>query len=89
MSKTLKLIKSMFLISFLAGCTASTNQIEPSSITSEKKKTITIKKATPRSSSLSDIEARIKADLKSIGKTDQEISNYLIEWRKQNQLLIR
>ena len=42
-----------------------------------------------RSSSLADIEGRVRDDLKKIGKTDQEISDYLVEWRKQNSHLIQ
>lgn len=73
-----KIYQALFLISFVsAGCSTSQPIIHNESIKPVKIEPL----SPPRSSSLSEIEARIIRDLKSIGKSDDEINSYMAQWR--------
>ena len=73
-----KIYQALLLISFVTSGCSTSHSIQQN----EPVKPIKIEPITPpRSSSLSEIEARIIRDLKSIGKSDDEINSYMAQWR--------
>ena len=78
-------IFQILLCAILTGCST-----EPDTTTIEKKELIkNIEPQLKRSSSMEEIERKIIMDLKNIGKSDREIADYLVEWKKQNSRLIQ
>lgn len=77
---------SMLLMAcILQGCATRHEEPKP-----EIKKEVQIRKPEENArSSFNAIEARVRNDLKLIGKTDQEIEAYMIEWRKDAKAQIR
>ena len=83
-NKNLKIFPILLFV-ILTGCST-----EPATTTIEKKEpTKNIEPQLKRSSSMAEIEHKIIMDLKNIGKSDTEIADYLVEWRKQNSQLIK
>ena len=69
---------------------AKAKEIERKNKQIQKKELIkNIEPQLKRSSSMEEIERKIIMDLKNIGKSDREIADYLVEWKKQNSRLIQ